>query len=80
VVVPGYRATQMAERDWYDAGKVKPRDIASNPRCPDCQNGGMFHPAHPGRRCGVGFGEGCDCEPSTKPPSTSTVDSGNHDT
>jgi hypothetical protein len=51
----------MAEQGWYDAGEIKPRDIAPNPRCPDCQTGGMFHPAHPGRRCGVGFEKGCDC-------------------
>jgi hypothetical protein len=35
----------MAEQGWYDAGEVKPRDIPPNPRCPDCQTGGMFRGA-----------------------------------
>jgi hypothetical protein len=30
-------------------------------RCQHCGTGGMQHPAHPGRRCGAGFGEGCGC-------------------
>jgi len=53
----------VPEQHWFDAREIKPRDIAANPRCPDCQTGGMFHPAHHGRRCGVpitGVGE-CHC-------------------
>lgn len=60
----------MAEQGWFDAGTIKPRDLAPNPRCPDCQTAGMFHPSHPGRRCGAGFGDGCNCEQSA--PSTET--------
>ena len=54
----------MAEQRWFNAGKIKPRDLAPNPRCQDCQTDGMKHPAHPGRRCGVGFGDGCNCDDS----------------
>jgi hypothetical protein len=56
----------MPENGWYDAGKIRPRDIAPDPRCPDCKTGGMKHPAHPGRRCGVGFGGGSDCGDSQR--------------
>jgi hypothetical protein len=54
----------MAEQGWFNAGEIMPRDLAPNPRCQDCQTGGMKHLARPGRRCGVGFGEGCDCDES----------------
>jgi hypothetical protein len=56
----------MAEQHWLNAGEIKPLDLAPNPRCPDCQTGGMKHPANPGRRCGVGFGDGCDCGDSER--------------
>src|SRR5947209_17952025 len=36
----------MAEQGRYDAGEVKPRNIPANPRCRECRDGGMFHPAH----------------------------------
>jgi hypothetical protein len=57
----------MAEQHWFNAGEIKPRDISPNPRCPDCQTGGMKHPAHPGRRCGLRIdGVECDCEDRPK--------------
>jgi hypothetical protein len=36
----------MAELGWHDAGEIKPREIAPNPRCKDFQAGAMFHTAH----------------------------------
>ena len=38
----------MGEQGWFNADQVKPRNIAPNPRCQNCQTGGMFHPPHPG--------------------------------
>jgi hypothetical protein len=50
---------------WFNADQVKPWDLAPNPRCHDCQTGGMKHPAHPSRRCGIRVdGIECVCEPS----------------
>ena len=53
----------MAEQGWFDAGEIKPRDLAPNPRCQNCETGGMKHLAHPGRRCGLRLLDGeCGCD------------------
>ena len=49
-----------AER-WYQPGEVRPRDLAINPRCPDCKTGPMFHPAHPCEPCWVRMPGGDEC-------------------
>jgi hypothetical protein len=36
----------LAERTRAGLERVKPRELASNPRCPDCWDGPMMHPAH----------------------------------
>ena len=44
---------------WYDPSPAKARELASNPRCPDCTSPDlsgrlpMFHPAHRWEPCGV---------------------------
>ena len=62
------RLTGVADAErWYDPGEVRPRDLAINPRCPDCQspdpNGRppMFHPAHPWGPCWVRLPDGELC-------------------
>ena len=58
----------MAEQGWFEAREIKPRDLAPNPRCQDCETGGMFHPAHPGRRCGLRLlGGECECDDQFDP-------------
>jgi hypothetical protein len=53
-------ARTVAEQHWFDAGEIRPRDLAPNPRCQNCQTGGM---KHPGRRCGISVdGDECECE------------------
>ena len=53
----------MDEQGWYDAGEIKPRNIAPNPRFRDCETSGMKHPVHPGRRCGLRLlGGECECD------------------
>ena len=65
-----FYAVEVAEASghrWYVAPDVKPRDLAINPRCPDCQspdpNGRppMFHPAHPWGPCWVRLPDGELC-------------------
>ena len=60
----------MADSErWYKPGEVKPRDLAINPRCPDCKTGPMFHPAHRWGPCWVRLPGGELCphqEPTTE--------------
>jgi hypothetical protein len=55
-----------AER-WYDPGEVRPRDLVTLPRCPECKAGPMFHPAHRWGPCWVKMpnGEACSHQEPT---------------
>ena len=46
---------------WYEPGEVTPRDLAINPRCPDCKPGPMFHPAYRWGPCWVRLPDGELC-------------------
>jgi hypothetical protein len=52
----------MASKDYkFVPGEVQPRDVWSNPRCPECKTGPMFHPAHLYGACRVMTEEGGAC-------------------
>ena len=52
----------MADSErWYEPGEARPRDLAINPRRPDCKTGPMFHPAHRGGPCWVKLPDGELC-------------------
>jgi hypothetical protein len=63
--------SQYDERTRRGLERVKPRNLATNPRCPDCWDGPvvagrpgpMMHPAHPFGPCQVtpSGGEACSC-------------------
>ena len=65
----------MAEQGWYDAGEVKPRDVTPNPRCRECRDGGMWHPAHPWGPCIVRprSGDRCPCTAHLATPPASSI-------
>ena len=37
----------MAEQGWFDAGEIKPRDLAPNPRCQNCETGWRYEAPGP---------------------------------
>jgi hypothetical protein len=69
--VEGRSLNQNDERTRRGRERIQPRNLATNPRCPDCwdepaiagQPGPMMHPAHPFGLCQVTplGGAACGC-------------------